>query len=231
MIHVLRVLPSLARGSSATRLAQLCPVRTFGLVLCALTAVLVGGCGSDDPAPGSTDAGTGGPGVTPGVATCNIRDVTGATTLTAEFLELSPPAVVAPMMTGGPLTGRFKGTRARVYLPQETASFTDPTKSSGTTLSWAAFEGNAFRLHLEIDIVVSSSFGGDQPQKTVADLQGTFTTNGAALLLDASCGAAPGGTPPEYTFTSTGTAATLLIKTKVGPLASDSYVAIDAVSE
>ena len=174
---------------------------------------------------GGTDSAAGG-------ASCALTEVMGAASVSIAFVNLNPPAVAAPAMTGGEATGRFRVTKARVYLPKETASFVDPAKSTGMLTAWVVFRGNEYRLFTDIDMSISTTAGA-QPVKQKTDAQGTFTASGANLVVDASCAASGQGSAPdaEYTFTNDGAALTLLIKTKVGPAGSDSYTQLDAVPE
>jgi hypothetical protein len=163
-------------------------------------------------------------------ASCALRAVVGAAAVTPTFANLAPPSVVVPTMTGGTVAGRFKFTRAAALLPAETASFVDPTKSSGSVTAWAVFEESSYRLHLDVALVVATSVSGNQAQTTSVDSQGTWTTSAASLVLDPSCDTA---TPAaaEYSFTGTPGSLSLLIKTKVGPFASASYLQLDGVPE
>lgn len=172
-----------------------------------------------------TDSGTGG-------SSCTLTEVMGAATVNIEFVNLDPPAITAPIMSGGEPSGRFRVTKARVSLPKETAAFVDPSKSTGKVTAWVVFKGNEFRLFTDIDMAISTT-GGEQPVKQQADSQGAFTSSGANLVLDPSCAASGQGSASnaEYTFTRSGAALTLVIKSKVGPAGSDSYTQLDAIAE
>ena len=161
---------------------------------------------------------------------CNLNEITDATPVKVEFVNLAPPTVVAPRMTGGATAGRFRVVGARVYLPKETASFTDPAKSSGTVTAWSIFQGSEYRIHINLDLVVKAKLGADQIVKQTSDSQGKFTVTGERLTFDQSCDAKKTA-QPEYSFTNSGTAVTIVIKAKVGPTNSDSYTELQAVPE
>lgn len=187
-----------------------------------LVLALLVACSSDDD--DETNA-------TPSGAACGVAPVNGAAAVSAEFANLSA-SVPPPVASGGALAGRFRVTRARVYLPAETAAFIDPTTSRGTVTGWAAFEGTNYRLFVDLALTIASSVGGPQEQRSTSDEQGTFATSGTSLTLTPGCGAAAPTAPvPEYSYSVTSTGATLIVKTKVPPFNADSYVELDAVPE
>jgi hypothetical protein len=206
------------------------------LSLCAYILVVAAcsGDGSTVPPPetGATVPETGTYSAMPPDAstTCKLSEVTDATPVAVEFVNLAPPSVVAPTMTGGDVIGRFRVIKARVYLPKETASYTDPPKSTGTIRAWSVFEGSDYRIHIDMDLVVKAKLGEDQTVKQLSDSQGKVKVDGAKLTFDQSCDPQPTA-QPEYSFTHIGTAVTILIKAKVGPTNSDSYTELQAVPD
>lgn len=186
-----------------------------------------GSSGTSSGGDASTDGTTGGDAKVPG--TCDLAAVAGAAKVDGTFAIYDPPTTVPVATKGGALAGKFKVTKAKVFLPTGTKGLADPAKSKGTVTGWAVFEGTRYRIKLDADLTINSVLG-DRPQKIAVDSQGGFTVAGDALTVDQSCDAPDSGTNAAYTYTSAGDTATLVVKTPVETF-GDAYLEIEATTK
>lgn len=173
---------------------------------------------------GGTDGGSSGSEAGPGA--CDLKAVAGAAAVDSTFTIYDPPGTVPVATTGGTLSGQFKVTKAKVFLPSATKGLADPAKSKGTVTGWAVFEGTRYRIKLDAALTINSVLG-DRAQNINVDSQGGFTVEGSALKVDQACDGPDGGTDAAYTFTASGSTATLVVKTPVATF-GDAYLEIEA---
>lgn len=231
------------------KLAPLGSGFTFLFAAVASLAIGTAACGSDDvtvqgtndggsvgqgeggttPGPGGGDGGGGGGGgdaTKPG--TCDLAEITGATAVAATFAIYEPPGTVPAPTTGGTLSGKFKITKAKVYLPTNTKGLADPAGSTGNVTGWASFDGKKYRIKVDAKLTIKSVLG-DRPQDIGVNSQGEFTVAADALTVDQACDNPKSTTDVDYKFTAAGTTATLVVKTPVEGF-GDAYLEIEASS-
>jgi hypothetical protein len=168
---------------------------------------------AETPPPAPADA-------APPPPDCSLGAVTGFPQVASTF-EIGAP----PTMTGGTLDGDYAVVKATVYLPTGAAGLVDTKTSTGKVSAWAVFKGSRYRLHLDSDFTIATTFG-PQSQSVNTESQGGFTIAGPALKLDHACDTAITD-EADYSFTDDGSGrATLLIKTPT-PY-GDTYLALEA---
>ena len=203
----------------------------LGLLACAATHEDAPASAADPNLPAAATPGSAAPPppaatpAPPAAPDCSIDALAAPPAVTPRFVVEQPPAVVHPAMSGGALDGSYVVDRATVFLPSASAGLVDLEASKGRIASWAVFRNGRYRLSLDADFSIATSFG-PQAQHVVSTSQGGFTANGPALLLDHACDAALTD-EADYSFTDVGSGrATLLVKTPT-PY-GDVYLQLDA---
>lgn len=163
---------------------------------------------SGDPSPTATsDAGrdvASDLAVTPDVADAAMTCDVGAPPVAMSALPMVRSRVVIlggdagsafPMASGGDPTGRWLITGATLYLPGAAQGQVDAARSNFTGTGWAVIEGSSYRIATELELVLETAMVGRVRRPAGILSRGTFTQQGANLMLMPACvgGSSSGG--------------------------------------
>lgn len=123
--------------------------------------------------------------------------------LTGEFVPLDADAgSPIPVQTGGDPTGVWRIDHVTFYTAPETAGMYDPAGSSIDGTAWVVVDATELRMELHFDLTLAGTPAGTIRRLQTTDIRGTYTTNGAMLMLTPEC-VAPAPMTPSSGLTTT----------------------------